>query len=365
MAWDKKGAAAYLDRRMQWWSRWQSSALDHGTFCVSCHTALPYALARTALDRTLSQSDVAPQARLLKDVRERVRLWQQEGTYYTDADEPGKTEQSRGTEAVLNALILAWADASRGRLSDDARTALDQMWAVQRTTGPDAGAWSWLDFGAAPWEARDSQYYGAALAALATGVAPDGYRLLPQVQNHLQLLRDYLDRRYPDAPLHHRLMALWASAKLPGLLSSERRQAVIDDILRLQNSAGGWSLEALDPSERSRHALLQSSASDGYATALATLVLEQAAPAQAAVHVRKGLRWLMANQQGHLGLWFRGRESFWVSRSLNKPRNPWSNVGRFMSDAATAYAVLALTASVPSDRRLAATTTAVNAARRQ
>jgi hypothetical protein len=49
------------------------------------------------------------------------------------------------------------------------------------------------------------------------------------------------------------------------------------------------------------------------------------------------------NQQVHGASWINGKEGSWVARSLNKWRVPWSNVGRFMSDAATAYAVLALT----------------------
>ena len=47
--WNRKAAAAYLDQRQDWWQKWPSAARDHGTFCVSCHTAAPYALARPAL----------------------------------------------------------------------------------------------------------------------------------------------------------------------------------------------------------------------------------------------------------------------------------------------------------------------------
>src|SRR5579859_2609102 len=53
--WTAEGAASYLDEREAQWSEWPGAARGHGTFCVSCHTALPYALARPVLAKALSQ----------------------------------------------------------------------------------------------------------------------------------------------------------------------------------------------------------------------------------------------------------------------------------------------------------------------
>jgi squalene-hopene/tetraprenyl-beta-curcumene cyclase len=347
--WDPAGAAAYLDRRINWWMSWRISARDHGTFCVSCHTAVPYALARANLATALGDSAAGPERRLLQDVRTRVRLWSETSPYYTDQDSGlGKSEQARGTEAVLNALILAFDDSHGGHLTADSRAAFANMWALQHHDGNDAGAWSWLDFDLAPWEVADAKYYGAALAALAVGVAPDDYRTSPQIQHQLALLRDYLARNYPTQSLHHRLLLLWAATRLPEILSAEQRGSLIEEVLHAQNADGGWSVSELALTAANRNELLRDPASDGYATGLATLALERSANPATSAAVERGLSWLARNQRGHLGLWMRGKERFWVAHSLNTRRNPWSNVGRFMADAATGYAVLALTDAPPA-----------------
>src|ERR1700681_1680334 len=66
-SWNRKAAAAYLDQRATWWTTWPNAQRDHGTFCVSCHTALPYALARASLRTALDESAPAPQALALVD----------------------------------------------------------------------------------------------------------------------------------------------------------------------------------------------------------------------------------------------------------------------------------------------------------
>jgi squalene-hopene/tetraprenyl-beta-curcumene cyclase len=64
-------------------------------------------------------------------------------------------------------------------------------------------------------------------------------------------------------------------------------------------------------------------------------VLQQAGRPRTDANVSRGLAWLAQNQDRATGKW--------TAVSLNKQRDPATDVGKFMSDAATAYAVLALT----------------------
>jgi squalene-hopene/tetraprenyl-beta-curcumene cyclase len=346
--WDPKAAAAYLDQREAWWMGWQGAARDHGSFCSSCHTVLPYALSRPALRGVLGEKNPTDEERrLLDNVKKRVRMWKQIGPYYSDQEYGAyKTAESWGTEAVLNALILANDNGQQERLSEDTRAAFDNMWALQQKTDDNRGAWWWLQFELRPWEARDSQYFGAALAALAVGIAPENYRLTLEIQDNLELLRGYLKREYATQSLYNRMVLLWASTKLPGLIEPETQKSLIKEILSEQKADGGWSLSTLERTGKGstlrsyirswirEDATLVEGKSDGCATGLAVFVLQKAGTPLENNQLERGLSWLLRNQNQTEGLW--------PASSLNKRRKPSSNIGRFMSDAATGYAVLAL-----------------------
>src|SRR6266404_9443121 len=62
-AWDKEAAAKYLDDRMDLWFA-KAKALRTGqgnTTCVSCHTVVPYSLARPVLRRAAGVTQPTPQ----------------------------------------------------------------------------------------------------------------------------------------------------------------------------------------------------------------------------------------------------------------------------------------------------------------
>jgi squalene-hopene/tetraprenyl-beta-curcumene cyclase len=335
LGWSPQAAAAYLDSRATFWSTWPNAARDHGTFCISCHTTLPFAIARPALRGLLGESGPgAAETKILDNLLTRARGYREMEPFYPDQTRGiPKTSESRAIEAVMNALVLTTRDRPSGHLSADSKTALANMWALQMKTGPQNGAWTWLNFGYEPWESPNSAYFGASMAALAAGTAPEGYASGADIQENLKNLRGYFQREFDKQSTLNKLMALWASGSVPDLITPEQRTAVVDHVFTMQLPDGGWSTAAIGSYKRQDGSSIDTS-SDGYATALATLALQSGGIPKSDARLRKGLDWLRGHQEPETGQW--------LATSPNKQRDPKTEPAKFMSDAATAMAVLSL-----------------------
>jgi squalene-hopene/tetraprenyl-beta-curcumene cyclase len=339
--WNPQSAALYLDEREVWWQKWPPAQMDHGTVCISCHTVVPYALVRSSLRRRLSEGKMtSPEQLMLASIKKRVAEWSETTPYYTDeVNGAGKSAESHSTEAVLNAAILSSYDQGQGQLSPISLEAFNEAWALQETTGADAGGWKWQNFHLAPWESSESAYQGAALMAVVLGEAPGNYASQAQVRDHLELLKQYLRRQYDEQPLMSKLYVLWASARNPGLLTEAEKSELVGKVASVQLNDGGWALSSLDAQSR-KHAMVDewkrlsnTGESDGCATGLTVLAMEKAGASQHEDALRRGVEWLKEHQ---------AKDGSWWATSLNGQRDTKSDIGRFMSDAATGYAVLAL-----------------------
>jgi squalene-hopene/tetraprenyl-beta-curcumene cyclase len=350
--WDREAAAQYLDERMDvWWQRAKPLKTGPGDVrCLSCHTALPYVLARPLLRRAMGvTAATVHETRILETARQRARYSPTDQLYYDHAED--KKLESRGVEAVINAFVLTANDHEHESApSPETTAAMARLWAVQR----EDGAWDWLNFGLEPFEAPDAIFHGATLAAFAAGSAP-GQRASAdaKAQAGITRLKGYLRAQQASQRLFNRAWVVLAAARLDGVLSLDERVAVIRELSSRQRPDGGWSLNDLGPWRWERKdapfgppgtteaPLLAQS--DGYATGLVVYALRQSGIDDSAV--KRGQEWLRAHQVP-----IRPNDLAWApwrAYSLNHDREnggargePWRRM--FMSDLATAFAVLAL-----------------------
>jgi squalene-hopene/tetraprenyl-beta-curcumene cyclase len=316
--WNPKLAAAYLDERQAQWSTWKPAQSANGP-CVSCHTGMPYLLARPALRRVLNEAEPTQYERGLLD-----RLQSNVG-----AKPPGALQS---VEAIFAALFLPSKDTS-GAMSADSRKAFDQVWALQQQDGRAKGAWRWYAANLDPWENPESVFYGASLAALALGHAPAEYQESAAVREQAVALTAFLRTTAQETRLHDRLALLWASSKRHDLLTDVMRTSLVSEVFAKQHADGGWTLEALGP--WMAHPDVPAAAkSDSYATAFTAYVLGQAGVPSSHAGFARALGWLKAHQDPKTGAW--------PASSMNKKRPSVSMEASFMQDAATAFAALAL-----------------------
>jgi hypothetical protein len=315
--WSPEAAARYLDARQKQWFEWKPAASANGP-CVSCHTGMPYLLARPALRRVLKEAEPTVYERgLLARLRWNV-----------GAKPPGALQD---VETIFAAMFLAREDA-RGAMSPDTQKAFEQLWALQRNEAPAKGAWKWYSANLDPWEHSESSYFGASLALLALGSTPPEYRQRADIHERTTNVANYLATS-SGRPLHDRIALLWARSGSQLASLEEARSAISAEVLAKQQPDGGWTLASLGPWAPHPDAP-PASGSDAYATAFTAFALGAAQVAPSHPGLARALAWLKAHQDPSTGAW--------PAVSMNKRRPAGSMEALFMQDAATAFAALAL-----------------------
>jgi len=298
--WSPRLAADYLDARQKEWFAWPR-ANNGAKPCISCHTGLPYLIARPALRKALGEKEPTQyEIGLLESLRSRL-----------DKKEPNG--ESLGTESVMAAFFLRTP------------AAYDRMWAMQVKDGAISGGFKWFNTDLDPWEEPESQLFGASLAAVAINEAPADYRDRPDVKERTAALAAFLRGPHEKQPLQNRLLAAWA------LNDASLRKSVTAEVLAKQSPEGGWTIESLGPWHTHANAPDPKPGINTYATAITTYVLLQCGTPKATVV--KALGWLRSHQSEH---------GYFYAESLNKQYKPDSMEIKFMRDAATGWASLAL-----------------------
>ena len=165
------GAVAYLDQMALGWQRDRK--------CFACHSDYAYLESRPLVSwKTPVHDELRTRLEELAAKPRQVRF--------------------RVMEGVMVACVLAQNDAlTTGKLHPVTRQALDTMWTLQR----DDGGFDWEKSQQPPSEIDD--HFGATMALIGAGVAPDGYAATPAAKAGLDKVRQYL-KNTPPVNLHQR-----------------------------------------------------------------------------------------------------------------------------------------------------------------
>jgi len=332
--WNAHLAEQYMDSRQKEWIAWPI-AMHSGVACVSCHTGLTYLIARPALRHSLGEkSGPTLYESVLVDSMRATVIRTDSNDLFAGLKGP-IVDQVYGAQVVLGSLVIAMDDATRGKMSPEGEKAFERMWSIQLKEGADKGGWNWSDFDLDPWETKDSAYYGVALAALATGLAPAGYQARPEIRDNVAAMTAYLRAGAKTQSLHNKLFLLWASSKLHGLLSDAEKQAILDELWRKQEPDGGWTMQSAGQWKK-RDAAAPAIGSNSYITALAAYCTQQAGVQPSQAGLSKALAWLRTHQTA---------QGYWAAESMNHKHEAGTMPEKFMSDAATGYATAAMLAA--------------------
>ena len=305
-------ASQYIEQGAAAWTR--------GRRCVTCHTNGTYLALRPSLSGPLGKPSQEVRDLFVKLLRGGIR-------------QLGESRDLGDSHLIYIVRGLAEWDAHvSGQLSADTSLALKQLFERQLPTG----AWKPILESWPPLES--SAFQEATVAAMAVGVAPGWLAGLTdkRLKEGVERLRDYLRTMEPPHD-YGRVVLLWASTQLPGLLTEGRKAEIVEMIRRKQQADGGWSIRSFAKPEQwgdgSRAEKLRSEEefsnppSDGHQTGLALIALREAGVSAADPSVRRGVRWLLGNQR---------QSGRWWTRSLN------TDEFHFITYSGTLYPLLAL-----------------------